>query len=128
MDTHKILGIKKLSFSHHWYELMTTEGFLFTVYDTEWVVDETVETPIFYIVERDKENTVNKCKIIGKSEHVGNLLSDMGWSLPNRPSSHCLVRSIEDVISDFKYSIWEFESVLKKNKEDNNGMDELSDE
>lgn len=115
MDTHKILGVKKLSFSHHWYELMTTEGFQFTVYDTEWVVDDTVETPIFHIVKRDDKHmtTVDQCKIIGKSEHISNLLSDMGWSTPEKPNSHCFVRSMEDVVNDFKLTIWEFERVLK---------------
>ena len=100
MDNHKILAVKKLSFSHHWYELMTTEGFLFTVYDTEWVVDETVEIPIFHIVKRDEKHktTVNQCKIIGKSEHISNLLSDMGWSTPENPNSHCFVRDRKSVV------------------------------
>lgn len=118
MNKHEVLAVKKDGYGYHWFSLFTREGFEFTVYGVDWIVDETIETPLLIITERSKDpERIEKCKITCNSEHMSNLLSALGWSTPEKPSDMIFVNSFEETISNFKSAIWEFERILKETHE-----------
>lgn len=121
---HEILAVQKDGHDYHWFNLIDKEGFNFTVYEQpiEWIIDESVKNAYIHILEEEKSEyatSVKKCKIVGSSKQIQNLLCSLGWGTPDSTSNRIDLKSLSDAAGDFKMAIWEMERVINEFKEVN---------
>jgi len=121
-NQHEILAVQKDGHDYHWFTLIDKEGFRFTVSEQpEWIIDESVENAYMHIIEEDKDRShgrgVNKCKILGNSKQIQNLLASLGWGTPDTISQRIDAKSLSDASGDFKMAVWEMERVVNELKE-----------
>lgn len=120
-NQHEILAVQKDGHDYHWFNLIDREGFRFTVYDDpEWIIDESIENAYMHIVKEVKSEhtrSIKRCKILGNSEQIQNLLASLGWGTPDTPSKRIDIKSLSDASGDWKLAVWELERVMNELKE-----------
>ncbi len=87
-----VMGVNKHGREYAWFHLGTDEGREYTVYGVGFKIDEALAQPILtdivfqnYKDEMAKYNgkTIENCVIIGKAEHIRNIMYALGWSIPD---------------------------------------------
>lgn len=120
-NKHEILAVQKDGHDYHWFNLIDKEGFRFTVSEQpEWIIDESVENAYMHIIKEERSEygrSVKRCKILGNSKQIQNLLSSLGWGTPDENSQRIDLKSLSDASGDFKLAVWELERVMKELKE-----------